>query len=307
MTKNPPDLRTLGAPVYGKPSQRRSAIAFGVLLSLLMHGIALWLVLHHTPMIIKPVHHAGGTLVYLSPLADTPMSRPQPTTPSHHTSPKLPTTATRPKKSPRPKPDKTPENPAAITLPAQNAIAEPTPTPAATPDTSTPDDMFAYVQAARKRRADAEAQQQSPAENAPAAEDANQRANRIARENVAFSQKHAPGAERDDSGGLFQLRQVGQNHAEFLFRGWNTNFRRNWSQLIAVDQGGEVDIETAVVKKMIEIIRSKKSDDFIWESHRLGKTFTLSARPEHSRELQQFLLREFFPDYAPLARRVVER
>src|SRR5439155_26367838 len=144
-----------------------------------------------------------------------------------------------------------------------NAITEPAPVPAERPDTAPTDDMFAYVQAARKRRTDAEAQQRSSdSDSTPAAEDANQRANRIARENVAFSQKHGPGAERDDSGGLFQLRHVSLNRAEFLFRGWNTNFRRNWSQMVEVDQAGEVDIETAVVKKMIEIIRSKKSDDF---------------------------------------------
>jgi hypothetical protein len=246
-------------------------------------------------------------MVYLSPLAANPTERrPKPTAPARKTPPKPPTTAPRPKKIPPPKQAKTPENPAAITLPAaQNAIAEPAPAPAPAtkPDASAPDDMFAYVQAARKRRAAAEPTPSTETENTPPAEDANQRANRIARENVAFSQKHGPGAERDDSGGLFQLRNVGLNHAEFLFRGWNTNFRRNWSQMVAVDQGGELDIETAVVKKMIEIIRSKKSDDFIWDSHRLGKEVTLSARPEHSRELQQFLLREFFPDYAPLARR----
>lgn len=290
MTNNSPDLRTPGAPVYGDPSKRRRSIAAGSLLSLLLHVTAFWFVMHRDPMIIKPAPPtvAGGAMAYLSPLAARPRSR--------QALRKPPSAAPRLKQNAPPKQDQLPKNPAAIT--------EPMPAPVVKPDTSTPDDMFAYVQAARKRRADAEPQpQSSETDNTPPAEDANQRANRIARENVAFSQKQGAGAQRDDSGGLFQLRHVGLHNAEFLFRGWNVNFRRNSSQMIAVDQGGEIDIETAVIKKMIEIIRSKKSDDFIWDSHRLGKEFTLSAKPEHSIELQKFLMREFFPDYAPLARR----
>ncbi|MFD2272494.1 hypothetical protein ACFS07_18665 [Undibacterium arcticum] len=112
MTKNSPDLRTLGAPAYGNPSKRRSSIATGILLSLLMHGIALWFVMHRDPMIIKPAQRAaaGGTMVYLSPLAANPTERrPKPTAPARKTPPKPPTTAPRPKKIPPPKQAKTPE------------------------------------------------------------------------------------------------------------------------------------------------------------------------------------------------------
>jgi hypothetical protein len=85
--------------------------------------------------------------------------------------------------------------------------------------------------------------------------------------------------------------------AEVKFRGWNTNFKRNWLQQIHVEQGGEPDIETAVVKEMIKIIRKEKQGDFQWESRRLGKVVTLSARPEDEKELAAFLLKEMFPEY----------
>ena len=56
------------------------------------------------------------------------------------------------------------------------------------------------------------------------------------------------------------------------------------------------------MKKMIELIREEKEGDFIWESHRLGRQITLSARLQDSAELQQFLLREFFSDYHPVVK-----
>ena len=68
--------------------------------------------------------------------------------------------------------------------------------------------------------------------------------------------------------------------------------------MIQVEQGSEADIRIAVVKKMIVIIRQHTQEDFTWESHRLGRTIHLSARPEDSAGLQQFLLREFFPDFS---------
>jgi hypothetical protein len=95
------------------------------------------------------------------------------------------------------------------------------------------------------------------------------------------------------------LRSVGAHHAEFLFRGWKKEAGRNWSQVLNVEQGSEEDVRIAVVKKMIEIIREHTQDDFTWDSRRLGKTITLSAKPADAAGLQQFLLREFFPDYSP--------
>ena len=129
-----------------------------------------------------------------------------------------------------------------------------------------------------------------------------ERANRIARDNIAF-QQNGNGANRDKSGGVFQVRQIGLHNASFMFRGWNTNFKRDSVQLIDVDQGGEEDIENAVVKRMIELIRSQKPDEFVWDSHRLGRSITLNAGAAYEGELRQFLLKEFFPTYVRLGRR----
>jgi len=63
--------------------------------------------------------------------------------------------------------------------------------------------------------------------------------------------------------------------------------------------GSEKDIETAVAKEMIKIIRKEKPGDFEWESRRLGRTVKMSARKEDEAELQAFLLKEMFPEYRP--------
>ncbi len=125
---------------------------------------------------------------------------------------------------------------------------------------------------------------------------ANERGKQIALANIA-SQMRSAGLEKDDAGGLFQLQHVGPHHAEFLFRGWKKEARRNWSQQLEVEQGNESDIRIAVVKKMIDIIRQHTQAEFTWDSHRLGRPIHLSARAEDAAGLQQFLLREFFPDF----------
>jgi hypothetical protein len=132
-----------------------------------------------------------------------------------------------------------------------------------------------------KRRAAREANNPQPAPPAPA-ESENERALRIAKANIAGAQGRSAGGDRDDTGGIFSVDKS-YHSAEVKFRGWNTNFKRNWLQQIHVEQGAEQDIETAVVKEMIKIIRKEKQGDFPWESRRLGKVVTLSARKEDER------------------------
>ena len=64
--------------------------------------------------------------------------------------------------------------------------------------------------------------------------------------------------------------------------------------MIEVDAGQGGDVERAMVRRMIELIRSHYEGDFIWRSHRLGKSLTMSARPADQAELEDFLIREFF-------------
>jgi hypothetical protein len=50
---------------------------------------------------------------------------------------------------------------------------------------------------------------------------------------------------------------------------------------------------------MIAIIRDHESEDFIWESQRLGRDVRLSARLSDNAGLEDFMMREFFPAARP--------
>ena len=105
------------------------------------------------------------------------------------------------------------------------------------------------------------------------------------------------GDDRNETGGVFSISNQTFHSAELKFRGWNPNFKRRWLQQLTVEQGTEPDIETAVIKKMIELIRKEKTGDFEWDSHRLQRVVTMSARPQDTAELQAFLFKEMFPEY----------
>jgi hypothetical protein len=64
--------------------------------------------------------------------------------------------------------------------------------------------------------------------------------------------------------------------------------------VIEVDAGLGGDIELAIVRRMIELIRTHYTGDFRWDSHRIGRVVVLSARPEDQAELERFLQNEFF-------------
>lgn len=126
-------------------------------------------------------------------------------------------------------------------------------------------------------------------------ESANARANRIATANLNAGRRPALGAQ-PRGGGVFEIRRLGFDHAQFMFYGWNREMRRDTAQLIEVNRGAAEDIRTAVVRRMIAIIRDHEQEDFVWESQRLGRSLTLSARPRDQAGLEDFLMREFFED-----------
>ena len=275
----------------------------------------LWLILHHRPSPEFPKVGATDTLTTLLFLPTTPSPHESPTILRAEEQPRRSTTAGVEPRQRKPSPLRPPKR---SPVPAQERLS-PSPTSSSTgkvgtaivldktlpPDTSTeaakpaPEDDFSARLAARQReRASAEKQErEQQASRGTPEQQANERGKQIALANIA-SQMRAAGLEKDDAGGLFQLQHVGPHHAEFLFRGWKKEARRNWSQQLDVEQGTESDIRIAVVKKMIQIIRAHTQADFTWSSTRLGKQIHLSARPEDSAGLQQFLLREFFPDFS---------
>lgn len=124
------------------------------------------------------------------------------------------------------------------------------------------------------------------------AADARPQGDEVARANIARSIAQARG--RNGAGGLFRITSKGARTAEFLFRGWDDDSRAGLRELVQVDAGPGGNVEDAIVRRMIEIIRTRQSADFNWESRRLGRVVTLSARRQDSAGLEDFLKREFF-------------
>jgi hypothetical protein len=168
----------------------------------------------------------------------------------------------------------------------------PSPTPAPLQGQNQVPDLSAMIEAARERRR-AEGRTVEPAENPPGNEaQSGHPGDRIVLENIQRSLQQGRG--RPGTNGLFQILSKGPRMASFSFRGWSTDSRKNWNQIIEVDAGPNGDVERAIVRKMIELIRQHHKEDFNWESRRLGRVVQLSARPRDSAGLEDFLMSEFF-------------
>ncbi len=260
---------------WDRRGQRRTGLVITVLLHLLL--VAIYLLQPKTEKRAPPP--SGGVMVYIAPL---PPGKPKP----------KPQQQQAPKKTPKTPPVQVKRLPDTITLPNEKpvevVVAEPKPVVSPPPQEV---DMQAYVEARRKARGARE----PSAEAAEESEDA--RANRIAKANIAAANGRSRGDDRNETGGVFTLTNKTSLSANLKFRGWNPNFKRRWLQQVTVEMGSEVDVETAVVKKMIELIRKEKTGDFEWDSHRLQRVVTMSARPADTAELQAFLFKEMFPEY----------
>jgi hypothetical protein len=160
-------------------------------------------------------------------------------------------------------------------------------------------DLSSYIEAKRRARALAEAPPAVPAAIAPPAppvEDENARRERVAAANLALPSATAFGYDPRKRGGAFQIQRVGLDDAEFVFYGWDREARRNLARLVEVRRGESSDIRIAVVRRMIAIIRDYEAGDFLWESSRLGRSITLSARLRDNAGLEEFMMQEFFSE-----------
>jgi hypothetical protein len=151
-------------------------------------------------------------------------------------------------------------------------------------------DLAAFIEA--RRRARESAPSPGMIASAPAETEAD-RARRITASNLA-TKPIVFGYDPAAGGGVFQIRRVNLSDAEVAFYGWNREIRRKTMQLIEISKGNNSDIRIAIVRKMISIIRDYESEDFRWESR--GRAVTLSARMRDNAALEEFMLREFFPD-----------
>jgi hypothetical protein len=266
-------------PATVSPWDRRGPNRTGVVATILLHLllVAIYLLQPKTEKHAPPP--AGGTMVYISPL---PPGKPKPK-PQQQQAPKKVTKST---------PVRVKRLPNTITLPNEKpvevVVADPKPVVSPPPQEV---DMQAYVEARRKARGAKEPSDQ------PAEESENARADRIAKANIAAANGRSRGDDKNETGGVFTLTNKTSLSADLKFRGWNPNFKRRWLQQLTVEVGAEPDVETAVVKKMIELIRKEKTGDFEWDSHRLQRVVTMSARPADTAELQAFLFKEMFPEY----------
>ncbi|SEO88167.1 hypothetical protein [Nitrosovibrio sp. Nv6] len=203
----------------------------------------------------------------------------------------------KPRPQPRLSPEKTqPAKPAPEKGTARSdARADRSSTQKSAPDTAAPKDMLDYMKEARERRSAGGIFEDEPVE--PEATEREPSAEELRMANVMRNLRE-PGAS-----GIFQIIRMGPRSAQFLFRAWKKDSSNPRRELIQVNAPPGVDIERAVVRKMIELIREYHKGDFNWESYRLDRVVVLSARLEDSKGLEDFLIREFFGEpAAPLPR-----
>lgn len=194
----------------------------------------------------------------------------------------LPSAATT-KRMPAPQPPPPPEpSPAADAKPA---LAPPAPAT----------DLAAYIESRRRERG--ETSTSPPAAGAPTAtgESDMQRRDRIVAANLGLDRTPTFGHDARNAGGIFQIKELDDDAAQFYFFGFDKDIGRNAKQLIDVRKGDNSDIRIAVVRRMIAIIRQNISGDFLWVSERLGRQVRLSARPDDNAALEDFILRDIFP------------
>ena len=217
--------------------------------------------------------------------------------------PPAPVTRPEPVRRPPPRGERRPTPPAAVPPPPRPtpppiAVPLPSPTPAPPPQVAQPSrpapafDMSALIAQRQEQRRAAEAAMArgTPEAKEPAQDEALASINR----NLQTL------SGREGVGGIFQILHMGTRTGEFAFNGWRPESRRQWREVIEVDAGPGGNLELAMVRRMIELIRTHYQGDFNWESHRLQRTVVLSARQEDSAELEDFLMREFFG--TPLAK-----
>lgn len=209
-----------------------------------------------------------------------------------------PAPAARPKPAPAPAPRRAKPAPPASPSPPVLAIEQPgKPAAAVTPPPA--QDFAALVESRRRARESAQPPQPAaPPSPPPQPQESEQaRHSRIVAENLGLNRRPSFGTDRRHGGGIFQIERMGYDSAEFQFFGWNSAIQRESRQVIEVRRGTNPSMELAVVRRMIAVIREQADGDFLWESNRLGRDVVLSARPADNAGLEDFLLREFFPEY----------
>ena len=294
----PPIRLSLADSAFRRDELRIPIVWAALLLSLLLHLAILW---QWRLPILPPSpgdQTKGATTGQLSARI---APRPGPAPPAAR--------ATAPAAAPEPAPQSraAPPKPAPPMRAPAPALAERSPRPLPVPAPAPPQrqaeqqaeqpDMAAQVEARQRARVGVAPAAPGPqvSESQPiAGEDENARRDRNIAANLGSLRAPAPGENSRRGGGVFQIRRIGYEDAEFMFFGWNKDMGRNNTQLVEVRKGDNPDMRIAVVRRMIAIVREHEKGDFLWDSRRAARTVQLSARIEDTAKLEAFLLKEFF-------------
>ena len=196
--------------------------------------------------------------------------------------PPLPAPSPPSRSQPKPKAAEKPSKPTPTQPAKDKAITKAL--PKAAPDS--PTDLSDYInQAKARRRAEGFLDNDDMAANTATPQPT---ADEIRMANVRRNLQ-TPGTS-----GIFQILRIGPRTAEFSFRAWTTGQSNPRLQTIQVDAGPDGNVELAMIRRMIQLIREHYKEDFNWESHRLHRVVVLSAREKDSAGLEDFLMREFF-------------
>lgn len=269
-----------------RPERNRALIAVGI--SVLFHLALLLTTIHHRiePATMPSWNEHEPLTVHLAPpvAAHPPAAKPA-------VIPPPPKAVAKPPKVRKHTPViRLPKRAAPVERAVPDRVAPPA--PPQTQQQAEPMDMMSMVQAARERR--------RAAEEAAARENAEARMAEKgpSRDDIAMAniQRSLQAGRKDHAGGVFQVVSKGVRTGTFIFRGWTPGQRSFPQQTFEVDAGPNGDVERALVRRMIELIRSHYDGDFNWDSHRLGRVVVKSARKEDNAELEAFLMKEFFGD-----------
>ena len=296
---------------YGGPNRdgiitiRVIYVAF--VLSLLVHIAALWTsppLVRSTSFDSDKLQRSGTIIAQLAPgprVEEQPT--PPPTAPARAVPPSRPTLPQQ-RPPPRPAPAPPPTVPSiarteTITVPGPGSPPRPTPQPKPPADATPPAaDLSAYIAARRSERSErGEPPMPPPQPGDPAGkpgETEKERLNRVVAANLGLNKTPTFGDDPRKGGGVFQIKRMGYDDAEFFFNGWDKDIGRVARQLIEVRKGSNPDIRLAVVRRIIELIRLQEPGDFIWVSRKMNRMIPLSARPADTAALEDFLMREFF-------------
>jgi hypothetical protein len=248
-------------------------------------AMALASVLVHALLILIPMHQVPPPpSASQGPMQVVIVSPPQ-VQPSVPVPEPLPEPVARPQPRPPVVARREPVPRESLQAPAPPAPAPPVPAP--------PVDMLAMIEARRAQRRASEASRGASASQdaQPSKEDA---ATASLNRNLASLASGGEGV-----GGVFQILHIGPRTGEFAFNGWRPDSQRRWREVIEVDAGLGGNVQLAMVRRMIELIRTHYSGDFSWESFRLHRVVVLSARKEDQSGLEDFLMTEFFGPSQP--------